>query len=174
MLSRLSAANSHDRLIEEPDNGGPDKQGCTVLTVSPLNKEALLGMSTKFSTMLWCNNCFLKKFICIVAVFKICCFYFLFLKFSRRHCRFLNYVEVMKTKGEAVHSLINTMKLLAIIFFISQCRMGQHDLNRWTLNSNFRSGHWAQRVVPLLVITDTLWFCIAFRRSFAALVTGDS
>ena len=31
MLSRLSAANSHDRLIEEPDNRGPDKQGCTVL-----------------------------------------------------------------------------------------------------------------------------------------------
>ena len=29
MLSRLSAANSHDRLIEEPDNRGPDKRGCT-------------------------------------------------------------------------------------------------------------------------------------------------
>ena len=32
MLSRLSAANSLDRLIEEPDNRGPDKRGCTVLT----------------------------------------------------------------------------------------------------------------------------------------------
>ena len=31
MLSRLSAANSHDRLIEEPYNRGPDKRGCTVL-----------------------------------------------------------------------------------------------------------------------------------------------
>ena len=30
MLSRLSAANSHDRLIEEPDNRGPYKRGCTV------------------------------------------------------------------------------------------------------------------------------------------------
>ena len=30
MLSRLSAANSHDRLIEEPDNRGPDERGCTV------------------------------------------------------------------------------------------------------------------------------------------------
>ena len=49
------------------------------------------------------------------------------------------------------------MKLLAIIFFISQCRNRHHDLNRWTLNSDFRSGHWAQRVVPLLVIMGTLW-----------------
>ena len=32
MLSRLSAANSHDRLIEELDSRGPDKRGCTVLT----------------------------------------------------------------------------------------------------------------------------------------------
>ena len=31
VLSRLSAANSHDRLIEEPDNRGPDKRGCTVI-----------------------------------------------------------------------------------------------------------------------------------------------
>ena len=31
VLSRLSAANSHNRLIEEPDNRGPDKRGCTVL-----------------------------------------------------------------------------------------------------------------------------------------------
>ena len=31
VLSRLSAANSHDRLIEEPDNRGPDKRGCTIL-----------------------------------------------------------------------------------------------------------------------------------------------
>ena len=30
VLSRLSAANSHDRLIEEPNNRGPDKRGCTV------------------------------------------------------------------------------------------------------------------------------------------------
>ena len=30
VLSRLSAANSYDRLIEEPDNRGPDKRGCTV------------------------------------------------------------------------------------------------------------------------------------------------
>ena len=58
-----------------------------VLTVDPLNERALLRMSTKMLCSLWCNNCFLKKFICIVAVFKICCFYFLILKLSRRHCR---------------------------------------------------------------------------------------
>ena len=33
VLSRLSTANSHDRLIEEPDNRGPDKRGCTVAVV---------------------------------------------------------------------------------------------------------------------------------------------
>ena len=27
VLSRLSAANSHDRLIQEPDNRGPEKRG---------------------------------------------------------------------------------------------------------------------------------------------------
>ena len=34
VLSRLSAANSHDRLIEEPNNRGPDKRGFTVLVFS--------------------------------------------------------------------------------------------------------------------------------------------
>ena len=38
-----------------------------VLAVDPLNKEALLRMSTKMQQMLWCNNCFFKKFISSIA-----------------------------------------------------------------------------------------------------------
>ena len=48
VLSRLSAANSHDRLIEEPDNRGPDKRGCTVMLLL-----SQLSVSQSFLEVLW-------------------------------------------------------------------------------------------------------------------------
>ena len=61
VLSRLSAANSHDRLIEELYNRGPDKRGCTVLhvieTTCIANSPSVKDLGVLISCDLkWCSH----------------------------------------------------------------------------------------------------------------------